>query len=51
MDIDVDLAYKHKVQMFRHCGSKAQDKGIPETMVRRILMFMWSFRPLSVTSL
>ena len=27
-----------------HPGSKAQDKGgIPETMVCRILLFMWSF--------
>ena len=27
-------------------GSKAKTRGIPETVVCRILMFMWSFRPL-----
>ena len=26
-----------------HSGSKDQYKGIPDTMVGRILMFMWSF--------
>ena len=26
-----------------HSGSRAQDRGIPEIMVGRILMFMWSF--------
>ena len=26
-----------------HFGSKAQYKGDPETMVGRILMYMWSF--------
>ena len=29
-------------------GSKAQDKGIPETMVCRILLFMWSLGPIIV---
>ena len=29
-----------------HSGFKAQDKGIRETMVPRILTFMWSFAPL-----
>ena len=28
-----------------HSGSKAQDRGIPETMAYRILMFMWSLEP------
>ena len=30
-----------------HSGPKAQEKWIPETMVCRILVFMWSFGPFS----
>ena len=43
--INVYILVHIYIRILLHSGSKAQDKGIPETMVLKIPVFMWSVEP------